>query len=102
MIWSDESKFNLCGPDGRTYVRRPPNKELDPRYTRKTVKFGGGSVMVWGCFSKHGVGPIVQIKGTLDGLAYQNLLSEHLVPYLENLPVYSKAVFQDENSKTLV
>ena len=47
VLWSDESKFNLFQSDGKTYVRRPPNKALDPKYTVKTVKHGGGSIMVW-------------------------------------------------------
>ena len=28
----------------RKYCRRP----MDPRFTQKTVKFGGGKIMVWG------------------------------------------------------
>lgn len=46
VVWSDESKFNVFGNDGRPYVRRPPLPELNPRYTKKTVKQGGSSVMV--------------------------------------------------------
>lgn len=46
IVWSDESKFNVFGNDGRPYVRRPPLKELDKKYTKKTVKHGGSSVVV--------------------------------------------------------
>ena len=100
VVWSDKSKFNLHGPDGRTYVRRLPNKELDPKYTRKTVKFSGGSVMVWGCFTKHGVGPYVKLTGKLDSVTYQKLLTKYLVLFLEDLPlsVYTTAVFQQDNA----
>uniref|UniRef100_A0A915DWJ3 Tc1-like transposase DDE domain-containing protein n=1 Tax=Ditylenchus dipsaci TaxID=166011 RepID=A0A915DWJ3_9BILA len=54
----DESKFNMIGSDGKGYVRRPVNKRFDPKYTKGTVKFGGGNIMVWGCFSWHGLGPL--------------------------------------------
>lgn len=48
VIWSDESKFNLYNPDGGITIRRPPGKRYDEKYTRGTMKFGGGgSVMVW-------------------------------------------------------
>ncbi|GFV81357.1 transposable element Tc1 transposase [Trichonephila clavipes] len=48
VIFSDESKFNIFGSDGRRTVWRKPNTALDPKNLRPTVKQGGGSVMVWG------------------------------------------------------
>ena len=56
--FSDESKFNLVGSDGRQYVR----ERVNPKCVKKSVKFGGGSVMVWGMFSSEGLGPIIRIK----------------------------------------
>ena len=49
VIFSDESKFNLIGSDGRSWCWRRPGEEFDQRYTKKVVKHGGGNVMVWGC-----------------------------------------------------
>ncbi|GFW56697.1 transposable element Tcb1 transposase [Trichonephila clavipes] len=45
VIFSDESKFNIFGSDGRRTVWRKPNTVLDPKNLRPTVKHGGGSVM---------------------------------------------------------
>ena len=45
IIWSDESKFNLFGSDGRIYVRRRVGEEYLPQCVQQMVKFGGGSVM---------------------------------------------------------
>lgn len=96
VVWSDESKFNVFGNDGRPYVRRPPLKELDPRYTKKTVKHGGSSVMVWGCFTASGVGPIVQINGKMTGEMYRDILETHLNrEYADNLPL--AWIFQQDN-----
>lgn len=96
IVWSDESKFNVFGNDGRPYVRRPPLKELDPKYTKKTVKHGGSSVMVWGCFTAFGVGPIVKIDGIMNGEMYKNILKENLATeYADNLPL--AWIFQHDN-----
>ncbi len=46
-----ESKFNLFGSDGILWVRHPAGTKHDPRYQTPTVKHGGDSIMVWGCFS---------------------------------------------------
>ena len=35
--------------------RQAKSYQLESRYTKKTVKFGGGSVMVWGMMSSAGV-----------------------------------------------
>ncbi|GFX80797.1 transposable element Tc1 transposase [Trichonephila clavipes] len=45
VIFSDESKFNIFGSDGRRTVWRKPNTALDPKNLHPTVKHGGGSVM---------------------------------------------------------
>ncbi|GFS98922.1 transposable element Tc1 transposase [Trichonephila clavipes] len=47
VIFSDESKFNIFGTDGRRTVWRKQNTALDPKNLRPTVKHGGGSVMFW-------------------------------------------------------
>jgi len=67
IVWRDECKFNVFGSDGKPYVRRSPNKQLDPKYTKKTVKHGGASIMVWGCFTASGVGPLGKIDGIMNG-----------------------------------
>lgn len=96
IVWSDETKFNVFGNDGKPYVRRPPLQELNPKYTKKTVKHGGSSVMVWGCFTSSGVGPIVQIQGNMTGIMYREILQDNLNgDYVDNLPL--AWVFQQDN-----
>ena len=51
IVWSDESKFNLSESDGRIMVWRSRYEEFDPKCTVPIVKHGGGSVMVWDCFT---------------------------------------------------
>lgn len=97
ILWTDESKIVLYGsPGSREYVRRPPNAEYVPRYTRKTVKHGGSSIMVWGSFSYHGVGPIYRINGVMDQHVYVDILQGTMLPYAEEeMPI--RWVFQQDN-----
>lgn len=81
IIWSDESKFMLFGSDGIRYVRRPVGARYDPKYQLPTVKHGGGSVMVWGCFSYRGIGPLHRIDGKMDAQVYINILENVMLPF---------------------
>jgi hypothetical protein len=40
-----------------------------------TVKFGGGGITVWGCFSWNGFGPLVILHGNLNAEGYKNILT---------------------------
>lgn len=96
ILWSDETKINLMGSDGRRYVRRPPNQELIPKYTIKTVKHGGGNIKLWGAFSWYGVGPIYWIKEIMDQNEYAHILQEIMLPFAEDhMPLIWK--YQQDN-----
>jgi hypothetical protein len=69
-LWTDESKFNSKGSDGKTYVRRRSGEEFSPKCTKATVKHDPNSVMVWGCFFAESTGPIHRINGTMDQHIY--------------------------------
>lgn len=45
------------------------------------IKYHSGNIMVWGCFSHHGVGPLVRIEGTMDRLMYADILKQQMLPY---------------------
>ena len=86
VLWTDRSKFNRFGSDGKQNVRRPQNQELSPRYTLKTVKHGDGNVIVWGSFSWCGVGPLHRIQGTMDQHMYKEILENVFLNYLYKEP----------------
>lgn len=96
ILFSDESKFNLHKSDGMLYVRRPPGTRYNPKYTIGTIKHGRENLMVRGCFSSHGMDPLVKIEGVMDRCIYLNILRDTMLPFAEdNLPLSWK--FQHDN-----
>ena len=66
ILWSDESKFNMFGCDGRARVWRSKHEAFSQSCLKPTVKHGGGSVMVWGCMAASGVGDLHFIDGIMN------------------------------------
>lgn len=77
--FSDESSIELH-PNRRKYCRRPIGTRMDPRFTQKTVKFGGGKIMVWGYIQYGGVREICRVDGNINSLRYQDILAAHYIP----------------------
>ena len=87
VVFTDESKFNRLGSDGKSYVTRRAGEEYDPKCTKSTVKGGGGSVMVWEAMTINGTGPIQRIEGIMDQHVYADVLDNTLLPFTnEKLP----------------
>ncbi|KAL1282525.1 hypothetical protein QQF64_001328 [Cirrhinus molitorella] len=72
--FSDESSVELHY-SRRKYCRRPTGARMDPRFTQKTVKFGGGKIMVWGYIQYGGVREICRVEGNINSLKYQEILA---------------------------
>jgi hypothetical protein len=51
--------------------KKKGDKDHTDRTVRGTVKFGGGSIMVWGCITAKGVGYLTKIDGNLDSQLYE-------------------------------
>lgn len=78
VIFSDEVKFNLFGSDGQQKVWRKKGERYSEKNLSPTVKYGGGSLMLWGCFSAEGVGELNFIEGIMDKYKYMEILKKNL------------------------
>lgn len=97
VLFCDESKFNIFGSDGASYVWRKPNTELQAKNLKATVKHGGGSVMVWACMSAAGVGNLQFIETTMDKTAYLEILKANLLQSAEKLGIADVFRFYQDN-----
>ena len=64
ILWSDETKIELFDLNAERHVLRKPG-------TIPTVKHGGGSFMLWGCFSVVWTGRLVRIEGKTNRAKYR-------------------------------
>ena len=98
VVYSDESKFNLCGSDGIQWCRRGPGEELDERNVRQEIKHGGGSVMVWGCMTSHGFGRLHLVEGRMNAVQYVSILEDAFLGTLQDQNIDRRNIyFQQDN-----
>ena len=72
IFWSDITMIKLFGLNEKCHIRRKPG-------TIPKVKHGGGSIMLWGCFSAAVTGRLVRIEGKMSGAKYREILNENLL-----------------------
>ena len=98
VLWSDETKINRLGSDGRTYVWKDVGEGLSKRTVEGTVKFGGGNVKMWGCMGWDGVGYATRIEGKMDAELYVSILDDELMQSLEYYGLSpEEIIFQQDN-----
>jgi hypothetical protein len=66
VIWSDKTKSNKIGSNGRIDVWKERDEPLQDKNVQGKVKFGGGSLMVLECISRNGVGILAEVKGRMN------------------------------------
>jgi hypothetical protein len=88
ILWSDETKINRIGSDGKVYTWKKRGEPLSDRTTTPTVKHGGGNnLMVWGCMGWNGVGKLTEVQGLMDAQQYCDILEDGVVESFEKLEI---------------
>lgn len=94
VIFSDEKKFNLDGPDGwQGYWHCLRHEEQI--FSRR--QNGGGSIMIWGAFSYEGKSKIVPLQGKQNAGKYIETLRHNMLEFNEQKHGMS-AIFQHDNA----
>ncbi|GMF36073.1 unnamed protein product [Phytophthora fragariaefolia] len=94
VVFSDEKKWNLDGPDG--YQRYWQNLRVPRRQTVRRQN-GGGSLMVWGGFSRGGKTEVAILVGKQNSNDYVYTLSEYMLPYV-HMHFGLEYIFQQDNA----
>ena len=90
ILWSDETKIELFGLYAKRYGWRNPG-------TIPTVKHGGGSIMLWGCFSAAGTGRQVRIEAKMNRAKYRVILDENLLQSAQDARLGRRFTFHEVN-----
>lgn len=94
VIFSDEKKFNLDGPDGWRYYWHDLRDEQNILARRHS---GGGSIMVWAGFSWGGKSSLCFTSERLNSVRYIEILESHLLPVATRIGG-RKLIFQQDNA----
>src|SRR5277367_5634205 len=98
VVHSDESKINRFGSDGDRTTWKIKGEGLSDRLVEGTLKFGGGSLMVWGCVTWDGAGDACRIDGKMDADLYVKILDEDLQGSLDYYGLTPEdIIFQQDN-----
>ncbi len=94
ILLTDKTKVELFGRCVSRYISHKTitafHKEIIP-----TVKHGGGSVMVWGCYMH--AERLAIIDGTMNSALYQKILKENIWPSACDLKFKCTWVMQQDN-----
>ncbi|CAK9810894.1 Transposable element Tc1 transposase [Anthophora plagiata] len=97
VIFIDESKFELRCCNRRKYVWKKQGECFKSTVITPTVKYGGESVCVWGCFSANDVGNLHFIDGILTGARYVNIVQQNLQDSTIKMNIHGDYISQQDN-----
>lgn len=95
VIWTDESPYVLRFNCSQR-VWRSANERYDKKCILASVKHDQ-KLMVWGCFTAHGVGDLHRIVGIMDKHVYHSVLVHHFRPSANRLFPNGDYIFQQDN-----
>lgn len=82
-------------------MRRRVGEAYRPDCLIPTVKFGGGSIMLWGCMASAGIGESFICEGKMNSAKYISMLSSTLSPSMDKIFGNSRRetiIFQQDNA----
>lgn len=86
IMFSDEKRFNLDGPDSTYYWH---DKRL-PEISKIRRQCHGGGIMVWAGFCSSTKTSLAFISIKINAFGYMGILREHLLPFSEHFEVFQQ------------
>lgn len=81
-IYSDETYVDLNSGPKTQYVRRGKLEKIRLQHCISHRSFVR-RILLWGCISIDGVGPLVVLRGTMTASKYSKILQDHIIPFKE-------------------
>ena len=97
VLFSDESKFVRVHSSDKVCVRCMVGETHSIKCTRPMVQMSSNSVMICGCFSWHGMGPMVKLEGRMNASRYGQLVKNSVSPFMKKT-MGRKSIFQQDNA----
>jgi len=96
VVFSDEKRFSLNGPDNyMTYSS--PNSIKNTNNTRRRSHSGGGSILYWGMLLPNATLHVKEVENNLNAFKYIDLLDGFAVPIITR-HMDDEYMFQQDNS----
>lgn len=76
ILWTDETAISLDGTYGRKFYYSDTKGTNTQPVTMPTRHSKGGKILVWGCTSYNGIGPIVRCPEKMNQSHYLEILNE--------------------------
>ena len=74
------------------YEWKKSGEPLLDKEVQGTVKFEGGSLMVWGCMGWNGMGILAAMEGRMDAEQYVSILMNNPLPNMENSGISEESI----------
>ena len=97
-MFTDESKFNVSGADGRQRIWRRVGERYAPCCITEVDRWGGGSVHVWGGITEFNKTDLVILRGSINAQAYVNQVAGPvIVPFMRRH--LRRGMLQQDNAR---
>uniref|UniRef100_A0A803JTX2 Transposase Tc1-like domain-containing protein n=1 Tax=Xenopus tropicalis TaxID=8364 RepID=A0A803JTX2_XENTR len=78
VLWTDETKMELFRHNKKRFAWRKKNTAFQVKHLLPTGKFGGGSIMLWGCVASSGTEALVKVEGRINSTQNQPNLRDNV------------------------